>query len=364
MPPEPNTIYEHVGSYWSNSSSRWLGDEETALFQKYGYYSSVYTPPGDTKTQPIRMLGLNTVYYYTQDKLTGNLPDPAGQFSWMENECKTARANGEKIFVIGHVPPGMFERSRNTSWFYPQFNKKFLEFLKNNVDVISGNFFAHEHSDTFKVFRGKNLSAGVLFLAPAVTPWNTSLPGVGPNNPGIRLYDYDTATGRVVNIRQYWLNLTEANSRNETDWTLEYRATKRYGVPDVGGASMIELAERFLKKGDSTFDAYYGFNSVSYDFSCDAKCKTTQVCSIMCVDYDEYYRCLNYPVNVTSICLPETKNKDNDGGVFIPLYGKILIGVGGGAVVIAIVLMIVACRKKKSKERSPKPDSTEPLLDP
>lgn len=35
-----------------------------------------------------------------------------------------------------------------------------------------------------------------MFLSPGVTPWETTLPGVtdGANNPGIRVFEYDTQT--------------------------------------------------------------------------------------------------------------------------------------------------------------------------
>lgn len=37
---------------------------------------------------------------------------------------------------------------------------------------------------------------GVMFIAPGITPWKTTLPGVknGANNPGMRLFQYDTKT--------------------------------------------------------------------------------------------------------------------------------------------------------------------------
>lgn len=40
----------------------------------------------------------------------------------------------------------------------------------------------------------------VMFLAPGVTPWKTTLPGVsnGANNPGIRVIDYDRDTLQVL----------------------------------------------------------------------------------------------------------------------------------------------------------------------
>lgn len=35
-----------------------------------------------------------------------------------------------------------------------------------------------------------------MFLSPGLTPWKTTLPGVvdGANNPGIRVFEYDTQT--------------------------------------------------------------------------------------------------------------------------------------------------------------------------
>lgn len=41
---------------------------------------------------------------------------------------------------------------------------------------------------------GSPISA--MFLSPGVTPWKTTLPGVvdGANNPGIRVFEYDTQT--------------------------------------------------------------------------------------------------------------------------------------------------------------------------
>lgn len=51
----------------------------------------------------------------------------------------------------------------------------------------------HRRNGPF-VSTGSPISA--MFLAPGVTPWKTTLPGVkdGANNPGIRVFEYDTNT--------------------------------------------------------------------------------------------------------------------------------------------------------------------------
>lgn len=45
---------------------------------------------------------------------------------------------------------------------------------------------------------------GTMFLSPGVTPWKTTLPGVvdGANNPGIRIFEYDTDS-LVVKVWKY-----------------------------------------------------------------------------------------------------------------------------------------------------------------
>ena len=50
-----------------------------------------------------------------------------------------------------------------------------------------------------------------MFLSPAVTPWKSTLPGVGYNNPSIRLYAYNRSSLDILDYSQYYLNLTKAN---------------------------------------------------------------------------------------------------------------------------------------------------------
>lgn len=131
-----------------------------------------------------------------------------------------------QVYIIGHVPPGFFEKTRNKAWFQKGFNEEYLKVVRKHHRVIAGQFFGHHHTDSFRMFyddagtrRGGQLPAhpppplaglslsptvsllkgapiSVMFLTPGVTPWKTTLPGVvnGANNPGIRVFEYDRAT--------------------------------------------------------------------------------------------------------------------------------------------------------------------------
>ena len=48
----------------------------------------------------LRLVSLNTVYYYTNNKLTQNLEDPAGQFVWLDAVLTNASVAKEKVPFI------------------------------------------------------------------------------------------------------------------------------------------------------------------------------------------------------------------------------------------------------------------------
>ncbi len=73
------------------------------------------------------------------------------------------------------------------------------------------NFFEFVKRLKPQIFRSRDgtpVSLGL--LVPGVTPWNSTLaPETGANNPGLRLFQYDLDTGRIVDYHQFFLNLTK-----------------------------------------------------------------------------------------------------------------------------------------------------------
>lgn len=57
-----------------------------------------------------------------------------------------------QVYIIGHVPPGFFEKTRNKAWFREVFNEKYLKVIQKHHRVIAGQFFGHHHTDTFRMF--------------------------------------------------------------------------------------------------------------------------------------------------------------------------------------------------------------------
>ena len=61
-----------------------------------------------------------------------------------------------QVYIMAHVPPGAFELVENLTWFYPDFNKKYLSVLEKHASIIQAQFYGHEHTDSFRVMFDKH----------------------------------------------------------------------------------------------------------------------------------------------------------------------------------------------------------------
>ncbi|KAH0631287.1 hypothetical protein JD844_005568 [Phrynosoma platyrhinos] len=199
-----------------------------------------------------------------------------------------------RVYIIGHVPPGFFEKKRSKAWFRERFNQQYTEIIQKHHGVIVAQFFGHHHTDSFRMFYSNSGSPiNVMFLSPAVTPWKTTLPGVhnGANNPGIRVFTYDRDTLQVEDMVTHYLNLTQANQRTP-EWKKEYSLTEAFQIRDASVQSMHLLLEK-LEKDQEHLQRYYQYNSVQYDLSyCDDNCQTDHLCAIREVDFAKYSQCI------------------------------------------------------------------------
>eukprot|EP00040_Diaphanoeca_grandis_P024903 m.137514 g.137514 ORF g.137514 m.137514 type:complete len:489 (-) comp29924_c0_seq2:67-1533(-) len=285
----PNPFYQHLLGNISSMWAQWLSPTNQATFAAGGFFTTAVN-------NNIRVVSLNTVYYYRANKLTTLETDPAGQFEFLENELKNAETDGVKLYLIGHVPPGQFERCfvGDKPWFYPDFNQRYEELVLQYAHVIAGQFFAHEHSDAFRLFYDPvtNESTSVMWLAPSVTPWKSSFANITPHNPSVRLFKYDRATGEVLDYIQYYTDLNQNIVEGTYDWKQLYSAKAAYGMKDLSAKSWSQLYEQ-LNTNDTLFDEYTVRNSVDFPVpKCVDRCRDVQLCAIRYVNYDQFQMCV------------------------------------------------------------------------
>lgn len=188
-----------------------------------------------------------------------------------------------------------------------------------------------------------------MFMAPAVTPWFSTIPGTGSNNPAIRLFSYarDSDAPRIVDYSQYYVNLTNANVDRSAVWVKEYQASDAFGVRDLSPSALGEVIVSFNNETETAlFDRYYLHNSVSNDLSkCTGECKRRQVCATWCIDYDDFAKCVSSSMSPplpdrhrfdSSTMRPDDPHHDRHRGV-----EKFTFFILGALVVIVVVLFTV-----------------------
>ncbi|CAK6980413.1 acid sphingomyelinase-like phosphodiesterase 3a [Scomber scombrus] len=283
MMTSTNAIYKAAAQLWEP----WLQPEALLTLSQGGFYSQLVKPG-------LRVVSLNTILYYGPNKVTVNMTDPAGQYEWLEKTLEMAAQNLEKVYIIAHVPIGYLPYARNTTAIREIHNERLVAIFRKYSDVVAGHFYGHTHRDSIMVLldqSGKPVNS--LFVSPAVTPIkHVSEPY--SNNPAFRMYLYSTKNYAMLDIWQYYLNLTEANEKQRSDWRLEYILTKAFGLTDLQPQSLLQLGLSLRLPQTKAFDKYFTHFMVNYNNSitCEGYCKVTQVCSVLYLDQSSYSKCV------------------------------------------------------------------------
>ncbi|XP_005487813.1 cyclic GMP-AMP phosphodiesterase SMPDL3A isoform X2 [Zonotrichia albicollis] len=289
LPVTTSEVYNAVADFWKP----WLNDEAIHTFRKGGFYTQLFE--SSNSHQPLRIISLNTNLYYSPNKVTVNITDPANQFAWLEDILETSSQKQEKVYIIGHVPVGYLPYARNTTAIREYYNERLVKIFRKYSSVIAGQFFGHTHRDSIMVLLDEEEKpVNSLFVAPAVTPVKSVLQ-TESNNPGVRLYQYDLFDYSLLDLWQFYLDLRDANKKNESNWKLEYILTKTYGIEDLKPESLYEMAKQLSMPHSTLFEQYYSNYIVSYDKTilCEEGCKTCQICAIQYLDSSSYTDCIN-----------------------------------------------------------------------
>ncbi|RUS80811.1 hypothetical protein EGW08_011432 [Elysia chlorotica] len=319
---QESEIYRAVGDLWTD----WISSHSQVQgFQEGGFYAtSVPNAPN------LRLLALNTNLYYTANKLTADMADPAGQFSWIETQLKEARAAGQKVIITGHVPAGLLTPDL-VDWFYPGHKKAFLQILFDYSDVIVATHFGHDHHDGFKVLQREDGSGAVSqFTAPSVTPWRarfTTPAGEqtgAPHNPGVRVVEFDRDTGEHIDYHQYFINLTDTNVQNKANWAKLYSFQEAYDVPDMSVGSIKAVYARVKDgEGEQYTRRFCRFSLVSaLDKPCEERVRGEIYCGGLLYDKAQADSCVqDYLKRVNSTWLVTAELSLMLLGVFLFVVG-------------------------------------------
>ncbi|XP_036379011.1 sphingomyelin phosphodiesterase [Megalops cyprinoides] len=270
-------LYDKMAEVWAP----WLPPQALQTLRLAGFYT-VQVQPG------LRLVSLNMNFCARENFwLMVNSTDPADQLQWLIGILQDAENKGDKVHIIGHIPPGLCLKS--WSWNY-------YHIINRYESTVTGQFFGHTHVDEFQMFYDEETLTrplGVAFIAPSVTTFINL-------NPGYRVYyvdgNYPGSSRLVLDHETYILNLTEANNGSlghdpSPNWTLLYQATEAYGLRSLFPEDWDRLI-RTLVSDDRVFQRFwYLYHKGHVSEPCKDTCKSTLICFLRSGRYDDPRQC-------------------------------------------------------------------------
>ncbi|KAJ7064950.1 Metallo-dependent phosphatase-like protein [Mycena amicta] len=263
-------------------SKQWADWTDAAAAREVRHFSGSYsvTAPGTN----LRIISINTVYWYKQNfwLYDSDTPmhDPREILAFLVTELQAAENAGQRVWIIGHMPPGCQDAFSDQSNYYDQIVKRYHE-------IIAGQFFGHTHSDEFELAysdyenRSVETAMNVAWIAPALTPRS--------GQPAFKVYDVDSDTYEIMDAKVYVADMTNPKYQIEPEWSLYYSAREEYGQlvrPPLEPTAPLDAkfwhaVTEVFEKNDTAFERYNEFlTRGAHVQPCPADCKKQMICQM------------------------------------------------------------------------------------
>jgi sphingomyelin phosphodiesterase acid-like 3 len=237
-------------------------------FGAAGYYSvRMAAPMRRTRLIVVNDLPLSGKYTTCGDKKD---PAPAEtEIAWLNQQLTEAQTAGEKVWVMGHIPPGIDPYStvakfknvcagQSPSEFLA--NDKMADELVDHAASIRLAIFAHTHMDELRLLRPQgNAPQGSAPQGNEPGPGEdvaiklvASISPVDGNIPSFTIAKVNPETAVLADYQ-----VVEASNQTglDTSWTAEYDYAKTYHQAEFSPSALKELLAGFTADKDAKTDA-------------------------------------------------------------------------------------------------------------
>ncbi|CAG0891968.1 unnamed protein product [Darwinula stevensoni] len=258
-------LYEEAARLWPSLFEVPKGESSNIL--RAGFYS-VSPLPGLT------LLSVNTNFcYYLNWWNYLQIPDPASELQWIIDELQKAESRGDKVHIIGHIPPGYPD-------CLPTWSRNFRRIVQRFNETVTGMFYGHTHYDEVQVFYDEHgHPTEVAYIGPSVSPFSDL-------NPAYRIYTIDTETWEILDYETWYMDLLSANVFDQPFWRPLYSARAAYYLPSLSPTEWHTWLQRLIYD-EVDFQTHYRFvHRDSQTFvKCDNKeCKRERLCTMVTSD--------------------------------------------------------------------------------
>lgn len=228
----------------------------SADFAASGSYSLIMAAP----MRNTRLIVLDDLFMLTQYSTCGGQQGKSAavaQIAWLQKELNTARLHKEKVWIMGHIPPGVdvystFAKMRNVcgsdepAMFLS--SDELGDALTGNADVIRLGIFAHTHMDELRLLRpperaktglktGAKAGAVAIKIVPSISP-------VNGNSPSFTVARVDPPS---ATMKDYEVFTASDQTGVNTSWSKEYDYAQTYHETAFSPAALKTLIDEFHK---------------------------------------------------------------------------------------------------------------------
>jgi sphingomyelin phosphodiesterase acid-like 3 len=227
-------------------------------FAAGGYYSVSLPAP----IKNARLLVLNDLFMARNYKSCAGKIDQTeadAQLAWLRQQLEEARANKQKIWVMGHIPPGIDLYATARQKDDPCGGQKPVKFLASEKlaeviaeygDVVQLAIFAHTHMDELRLLKedGQSPASGKSVAVKMVS----SISPINGNHPSITIARVDPSSAALKDYKVFVAsNLTGINAA----WTEEYDFARSYRLAAFTSSSVSQLIAGFASDPDAKTQA-------------------------------------------------------------------------------------------------------------
>jgi len=212
-------------------------------YEADGYFA--VTLPG--LTHKTRLLAIDDIFLSRKHTSCADKPDSVGAdkaIAWLKDQLHAASENNERVWVMGHIPPGIdvYATIRKGDVCSGTKPETFVAAKDGLGDVIANNsstvrlaIFGHTHMDEMKLLvsdtGGRVPMKGVASISP-----------VDGNIPSFTVARIDPATSEMSDYTVF----TASNKTGITaTWSREYSFREAYHKPNFSAATLSDLTTGF-----------------------------------------------------------------------------------------------------------------------
>jgi sphingomyelin phosphodiesterase acid-like 3 len=228
-------------------------------FAEGGYYSlKMAAPMSDT-----RILVVNDVFLSPKYTTCGNMPNVTAanaEMDWLKQQLDSARQVGQKVWILGHIPPGIdaystvLKMKNVCAQAAPVMflsSGKMDDLLIEHASAIRLGIFAHTHMDELRLLEPEGVDSSPSAAHSVVLKLVSSISPIDGNNPSFTIARINPSTAV---LEDYEVIAASNQTGIAATWSVEYDYARKYHEAHFSPATVKDLVSKFQADREAKLD--------------------------------------------------------------------------------------------------------------